>query len=230
MLQIVAVMVIVIFTTLNCCVRRLSGQIATILTVVKIALILFVASGVHLGDRRLFSFFDDQHAGTCESVAENVTLRLGELQFVGGFAAAMLGALWGYDGWNNLTFVAGEVKDPGRNIPMAIIGSTILIILLIRICSRRLFLCARPDDDRVRFKEFVGCKGRGRHVLWRQRREHRDRVGVAFFTVGLMLSSLGNAAYVAACRSRVPYAMAKDGLIFRPFGKTFGQLMCRFGR
>ena len=47
-----------------------------------------------------------------------------------GFGAAMLAALWGYDGWSNLSFVAGEVKDPGRNIPIAIIGSTMLIILL----------------------------------------------------------------------------------------------------
>jgi APA family basic amino acid/polyamine antiporter len=39
-----------------------------------------------------------------------------------GFGAAMLGALWGYDGWNNLTLVAGEVKNPQRNIPLALIG------------------------------------------------------------------------------------------------------------
>jgi APA family basic amino acid/polyamine antiporter len=42
----------------------------------------------------------------------------------------MLAALWGYDGWNNLTFVAGEVREPNRNIPLAIIGSTILVIVL----------------------------------------------------------------------------------------------------
>ena len=49
-----------------------------------------------------------------------------------GFGAAMLAALWGYDGWDNLSFVAGEVKDPNRNIPIAIIGSVLIVILLRR--------------------------------------------------------------------------------------------------
>jgi APA family basic amino acid/polyamine antiporter len=34
----------------------------------------------------------------------------------------MIGALWAYDGWNNITFLAGEVKNPGRNLPLALIG------------------------------------------------------------------------------------------------------------
>ncbi len=50
--------------------------------------------------------------------------------FMAGFAAAMLGALWGYDGWNNLALVAGEVKNPERNIPLALIGGTDWIIVL----------------------------------------------------------------------------------------------------
>src|SRR5262245_31778955 len=130
-LQIVAVVMIVIFTLLNSASVKFSGHVATFLTFVKIALILFVGVGAFIwvtGDFAHFSLMSTD--GVCEGVAESVKYGSISYTFLGGFGAAMLGALWGYDGWNNLTFVAGEVKEPGRNIPMAIIGSTILVILL----------------------------------------------------------------------------------------------------
>ncbi len=134
-LQLVAVMVIVIFTTLNCLSVSLSGQIATVLTGVKIALVLFVGLGAFMfvtgGGFENFSLAATN--GTCEDVATSVTFGSAEYSFFAGFAAAMLAALWGYDGWDNLSFVAGEVKDPKRNIPIAIIGSVLLIIFLITI-------------------------------------------------------------------------------------------------
>src|SRR5690606_18369481 len=100
-------------------------------TAIKIALVLFVGLGAFLwvtGDFAHFSLA--QTGGVCEEVAGTVLYGSPTYSFGAGFAAAMLGALWGYDGWSNLGFVAGEVKDPNRNIPIAIIGSTALIILL----------------------------------------------------------------------------------------------------
>ncbi len=60
----------------------------------------------------------------------------------------MLGALWGYDGWNNLTLVAGEVKNPQRNIPLALIGGMRRNHLALHLRQYRLFLCALADGDR----------------------------------------------------------------------------------
>jgi APA family basic amino acid/polyamine antiporter len=64
---------------------------------------------------------------------------------VAGFGAAMLGALWGYDGWNNLTFVAGEVRNPQRNVPLALIGGTILIMLLYVFINASYFYALTPQ-------------------------------------------------------------------------------------
>ena len=83
----------------------------------------------------------------------------------------MLAALWGYDGWDNLSFVAGEVKDPNRNIPIAIIGSVLLVIVLYVFRECRIFLCARPDGDRFGFEGLVSGKGCRQQILWRRRRE-----------------------------------------------------------
>ena len=220
MIQVVAVMMIVIFTTLNAATVAISGQIATILTGVKIALILFVGVGAFVwatGDFSHFLLIND--AGTCEKVAENARYGSASYSFAAGFGAAMLGALWGYDGWNNLTFVAGEVKDPGRNIPLAIIGSTVLIILLYVFVHIGYFyvldptaIASVPTSSSVA-KVVVGSFFGGNLATF------ATGVGVALFTVGLMLSSLGTLHTSILSGSRVPYAMAQDGLMLRSFGK-----------
>jgi APA family basic amino acid/polyamine antiporter len=131
----------------------------------------------------------------------------------------MLGALWGYDGWNNLTFVAGEVKDPARNIPLAIIGSTILIIFLYVFANFAYFYVLDPTAiasvpatsavAKVVVESFFGG-----NVL-----SFATGLSVALFTVGLMLSSLGTLHTSILSGARVPYAMAQDGLMFSSFGK-----------
>lgn len=219
-LQIIAVMVIVIFTTLNCASVSLSGQIATVLTGVKIGLVIFVAAGAFLyvtGDFGHFSMLES--GGTCEGVADSVRYGSAQYSFLAGFGAAMLGALWGYDGWNNLTFVAGEVKDPNRNIPIALIGSAVFVIVLYLIAHVAYFyvmdptaIASVPADSAVAkvivskfFAGDVAAIGAG--------------IAVAIFTVGLMISSLGTLHTSILAGSRTPYAMAKDGMMFKQFGQ-----------
>lgn len=220
-LQIIAVVVISIFTTLNCLSVTLTGQIATWLTFVKVGLVLFVAVGAFLfvtgGHFGNFSLMNT--GGTCEGVASAVKFGSAEYTFLGGFGAAMLGALWGYDGWDNLSFVAGEVKDPNRNIPIAIIGSVLVVIVLYVLASAAYFYVLDPTavasvskDSSV--AKVVVSKFFGGDVL-----SMGVGVAVAVFTVGLMLSSLGTLHTSILSSSRVPYAMAKDGLMFKPFAK-----------
>ena len=221
-LQIIAVMVIIIFTTINCLSVSMSGQIATFLTFVKIALVLFVGLGAFLfvAGGNLANFSLAAVGGTCEGVAPSVTFGNPEYSFVAGFAAAMLGALWGYDGWDNLSFVAGEVKDPNRNIPIAIIGSVMLIILLYVGAHFAYYWVLDPTavasvskDSSVAMvvtSKFFG----GDHLV-----NVATGAAVAVFTIGLMLSSLGTLHTSILSASRIPYAMAKDGLMFKPFEK-----------
>lgn len=220
MVQIVALMMIVIFTTLNAATVSISGQIATVLTAVKIALILFVGVGAFIWATGDFSHFAmAESGGACEKVAENARYGSTTYTFAAGFGAAMLGALWGYDGWNNLTFVAGEVKDPGRNIPLAIIGSTMLIILLYLFVHVAYFYVLDPTSvasvsanssvAKVVVASFFGGDATSFAV----------GLSVALFTVGLMLSSLGTLHTSILSGSRVPYAMARDRLMFSPFAR-----------
>lgn len=221
-LQIIAVVIIAIFTTLNCLSVSLTGQIATWLTMIKVSLVLFVGIGAftfvtggHFGN---FSLMNT--GGTCEGVAEAVKFGSAEYTFLAGFGAAMLAALWGYDGWDNLSFVAGEVKDPNRNIPIAIIGSVVMVIILYVFASAAYFYVLDPTaiasvskDSSV--AKVVVSKFFGGDIL-----SLGTGVAVAIFTVGLMLSSLGTLHTSILSSSRIPYAMANDGMMFKAFSKV----------
>ncbi len=217
-LQLVSVMVIIIFTTLNCASVTLTGQIATALTFVKMALILFVSVGAFVLVSGNFGHFSMLNTGgTCEGVAAAVTVGSPSYSFFGGFAAAMLGALWGYDGWNNLTFVAGEVKNPNRNIPVAIIGSTILVIVLYVIANVAYFYVLDPTAIASVSKNSSVAKVVVSMFFGGNVASIATGAAIAFFTVGLMLSSLGTLHTSLMAGARVPYAMAKDRLFFGTF-------------
>ena len=220
MIQVVAVMMIIIFTTLNCASVIVSGKIATVLTGVKILLIMFVGLGAFMWVTGDFTHFSHVNTGgACEGVADSVNYGHAGYSFIGGFGAAMLGALWGYDGWNNLTFVAGEVKNPNRNIPLAIIGSTGLIIVLYVLVHIGYFYVLDPTTIANVSKDSSVAKEVVSRFFGGDAASMAVGAGVAFFTVGLMLSSLGTLHTSILAGARVPYAMANDGLMIKSMAK-----------
>ena len=220
-LQIIAVVVIAIFTTLNCLSVSMSGQIATALTMIKIGLVLFVGLGAFMfvtgGNFGNFSLMDT--GGSCEGVTASVRFGSAEYSFLAGFGAAMLGALWGYDGWDNLSFVAGEVKDPNRNIPIAIIGSVLLIILLYVGVHVAYFYVLDPTTVAGVSKDSSVAMALVSKFFAADILTLGTGIAVAIFTVGLMMSSLGTLHTSILSASRIPYAMANDGLMFNGFKK-----------
>src|SRR6185369_379370 len=150
-------------------------------------------------------------------VADAVRIGSAEYTFLAGFGAAMLGALWAYDGWDNLSFVAGEVKDPNRNIPLAIIASMFLVIILYLAAQFAYFYVLDPTTiasvssnsavDKVVVSMFFG--GKPSSVA--------TGAAIAFFTIGLMLSSMGTLHTSLMGSGRIPYRMAREGLLFQTF-------------
>ncbi|MFN6963293.1 MAG: amino acid permease [Pyrinomonadaceae bacterium] len=220
MIHLVAVMVILIFTTLNCASVALSGKIATVLTAVKIALIVFVGVGAFIWVTGTFSNYALTAAGgTCENVSDAVNYNSANYSFAAGFAAAMLGALWGYEGWNNLTFVAGEVKDPNRNIPLAIIGSTVAVILLYVVVHIGYYYVLDPVTVASVSKDSSVAREVVSRFFGGDITKFATGLAVSIFTVGLMLSSLGTLHTSILGGSRIPYALAHDGLMPSVLGR-----------
>jgi APA family basic amino acid/polyamine antiporter len=146
-----------------------------------------------------------------------VTFGSVDYSFFAGFAAAMLGALWGYDGWDNLSYVAGEVKDPNRNVPFAIIGSVLLIILLYVGASVAYFWVLDPAAIASVSKDSSVAATVVMRFFGGDLASVATGAAVAVFTIGLMLSSLGTLHTSILSGSRIPYAMAKDRMMFPMF-------------
>jgi len=220
-LQLIAVMMIIIFTTINCASVALSGRIATVLTFVKIALIAFVGIGAFIWvTGGTFSHFGmTESGGACEGVSEGVRYGSASYSFIGGFGAAMLGALWGYDGWNNLTLVAGEIDKPQKNIPLALIGGTIVIIICYVFVHFAYYYVLDPTAIANVSKDSSVAKEVVSKFFGGDIKSFATGFAVSLFTVGLMLSSIGTLHTSILTGARVPYAMAKDGLMFESFGR-----------
>jgi amino acid transporter len=121
------------------------------------------------------------------------------------FGLALVSVLWAYDGWADLSFIAGEVKDPRRNLPRALIGGT-LAVLGIYLLANLAYLAVLPMGD-IRHSPLVAADV-ARRVM--------GAPGVVFVAVTVMLSTFGGLNGSIMVNPRIFFAMADDGLFFRP--------------
>jgi APA family basic amino acid/polyamine antiporter len=130
---------------------------------------------------------------------------------VAGFGAAMLGALWAYNGWNEITYVGEEIKDPGRNLPFAIVGGIGIIAALYIFANLAYFYALTPG-------EVASVPAAGAVATEAVMRALGPRA--AGLMAAAMATSVFGALLVASLVSaRIPYAMARDGLFFRSLDK-----------
>ena len=199
-LQLVAVALVAFVTLVNLASVSTSGLIATVLTVVKVALVVGVAVAAFGYVAGTWGHFGASGAGgACEGVSD--AARLG----VGGFGAAMLAALWGYDGWNNMALVAGEIRDPGRNIPRGLFVGVGGVLGLYVVVNAAYFFALSPAE--------VASVPASGIVATEVMRRVVGPVGVAVMSAGLMASSFGTLHSSVLSGSRIPYRLAEDGAL-----------------
>ena len=202
-IQIVALASILIVTGINCLAVKVSGGVASVLSGIKIALVLVVGVGAFLFARGA----DWSHlwmvnaGGACEGVS--AASRIG----FGGFIAAMLGALWAYDGWNNVTLVAGEVRDPHRNLPRALIGGMLLIMALYLFVNLSYFYVMSPTE--------IASVSTTSSVATEVAQRFLGPLAITFIAAALLSSTFGTLHTSILTGARVPYAMARDNLFPR---------------
>jgi APA family basic amino acid/polyamine antiporter len=120
------------------------------------------------------------------------------------FGLALVSVLWAYDGWADLAFISGEVKDPGRNLPRALIFGT-LAVIVIYLLANVAYLGVMPVEE-VRHSKLVAADVALRLI---------GPAGVTFIALTVMLSTLGTLNGSILTNPRVFFAMAADGLLFR---------------
>jgi APA family basic amino acid/polyamine antiporter len=205
-LTLVALAAIWTVALINCASVAAGGRMALLLTIAKVGLVLSVGIGAFA-----FAAGDWGHlaqsgiAGTCEGVASSA--RGG----VAGFGAAMLGALWAYDGWQNVAPLSGEIRDPQRNLPRAFVGGTLTVAALYLFVNTAYFFALTP----LEVADVPASSSVATEVLKR----FLGPLAVSMTAVALMVSSFGALHASVLANSRIPFAMARDGLFFRSLAR-----------
>jgi APA family basic amino acid/polyamine antiporter len=167
---------------------RFGGGVQVVVTIVKVGLLAGIVL-IGLGANQ----------GSAGNYASSVNAGRG----FAGFFAALVAALWAYDGWNNLNMVASEIKRPQRNLPLALIFGTIAVIAIYLLANLAYFYvlpaAAVAASDRVAAEMM-------RRIL--------GGPGAAAVSIAAMVSIFAALNGSILSGSRVPYAMARDGRFF----------------
>lgn len=123
----------------------------------------------------------------------------------GGFGVALIAILWAYDGWADLTFMAGEVRDPGRNLPRALLGGTV-VVMVVYLLANLAYVRVLPMAA-MQASNAVAADTAGRLF---------GDVGKSVVAALVMVSCFGTLNASTMTGPRILFAMADDGLFFRP--------------
>jgi basic amino acid/polyamine antiporter, APA family len=204
--QLNAVAVIVVLSIINYFGVKEGSLFQGIVTVVKIASFAgFMVLGVVVG-RGSWSHFVPLFGGAGGGAAAGSAVGGFGL---GAFILSMVAMLWAYEGWNNITFTAGEIKDPQRNLPLSLILG-MSAITLIYVGMNVVYLYAMPVSDMFT-TETIGEAAAGRLF---------GPLGSRLMAVSVLISVFGCISATVISGPRVFYAMAKDGLFFRSLAEV----------
>jgi APA family basic amino acid/polyamine antiporter len=161
------------------------------------------------------------HAWTLHSIgfSGSITEYADKPALWGAVAAALVGAIVSYDAWNNVTFVAGEINNPKRNIGLSLLLGTVIVTLLY-VLLNLMFTAVLPlqgiataQKDRVGIAAADAIFG---------------PVGTAVIAIMIMIATFGCNNGLILAGARVYYSMAKDGLFFRRTGVLNKQVVPAF--
>ncbi len=196
-IQAIAVTMILLLSAANARGVRVGGGIQTVFTACKVGgILLLIALGLGMG-RGDWSHFGQNAVGD---------LQAGALAL---FGLALIQALWAYDGWNNLPMVAGEVQEPQRNIPRALILGMVLVGSLYVVVNVAYVYVLAPER--------IATSTR---VASAVAQELVGPTGGAFIALVAAISTFASLNGSILTGSRVPYAAARDGLLFRPLARV----------
>jgi APA family basic amino acid/polyamine antiporter len=193
--QVVALAAAALMTGLNYIGIKRAGDFQVVFTLLKIVIIVAVA---------LLAF--TASSGTWRNFA---TTFGGATGGFAGFMAALIAALWAYDGWNDLNMVSGEIRNPGHAIPIALIVGVAVVAALYMLTNAAvqyvlpaagIAASERPASDATAIA--VGA--------W----------GAAIVSAGMALSILVSLNGTIMSGARVPFAMARDGYFFKAMAQV----------
>jgi len=177
---------------------KIGGRVQVLVTICKVGLIFAViAIGLGTGHGDVGNF-QSSVAVTTNGIA--------------AFFTALVAALWAYDGWNNVSMVASEIREPQRNLPRALIGGTAAVMAIYLLANAAYFYVLPAKE--VAASDLVAAD---------MMRKIFGQAGANMVSVAAMISIFAALNGSILSGSRVPYAMAVDGLFFKSVANVHPQ-------
>ncbi|MCK6597016.1 MAG: amino acid permease [Bdellovibrionaceae bacterium] len=193
----IAVVFIIFFSVMNCFSVSFGGKLQTLLTSIKVIMIFGLIAGIYFFSPPLE--FQLVHGMTESSSHFKWS----------AFGTAIIAALWAFDGWNNLPMAAGEIKNPSKNIPLALILGTGFVFIIYIITNLSFFhalpLAEIQNSHSTLFPEALP-------VATKASKSFLGESGTMFLSIAFVLSALGAMNGSILTSARVPYSMAKMNL------------------
>ncbi|HZV12466.1 MAG TPA: amino acid permease, partial [Candidatus Kapabacteria bacterium] len=188
---------LVLLTYINYLGVLFGGVVQTIFTTLKVLAIAFLV---------LLSFISG--GGSVSHFTQSMpTQTISNIGLLGAIVAAMSGAFWAYDGWNNITYIAGEIHEPQKNIPRALFTGTVIIIITYVLVNLA-YIFVLPIDEMAKSNLVAADVANRALGSW----------GGAFVAIAVIISTFGTTNGTLLASARVYYAMAKDKLFFKKLG------------
>jgi APA family basic amino acid/polyamine antiporter len=193
--QLAAIAAAALITALNYIGVKHAGNFQVVFTLLKIVIIVAVSLLAFTASTGTWRNFATSFAGATGGFA--------------GFMAALIAALWAYDGWNDLNMVSGEIHDPGRAIPIALIVGVAIVAALYMLTNAAVQYVL-PAASIATSQRPASAATAAAVGAW----------GAAIVSAGMALSILVSLNGTIMSGARVPFAMSRDGYFFRAMAEV----------
>ena len=218
--QLVAILLIIFLTLLNTQGLKLGKWIQNLFTSAKtLSLFVLILLGIFIGgaagtfSANWANLFTPQNAAVIKpdfAFLPEVSITSGLFGLIVVFGVAQVGSLFSSDAWNNITFTAGEVKEPQKNIPLSLALGTGLVITLYILANFAYLATLSLTEIQNAPEDRVGTAAL--QVIF-------GGIGATIMAVAIIISTFGCNNGLVLAGARVYYAMAKDNLFFKATGK-----------
>lgn len=215
--QFVSIFIIILLTYINTKGVQGGKMIQTIFTVTKLlSLFGLIVFGFMLGANAEVWNANWTDAWSMKSMSKgsgelsaNIIMPVLGAGALGAIAASMVGSIFSSDAWNNVTFIAGEIKNPQKNIGLSLFLGT-LIVTLIYVSANLMYLSVLPLDQ-IAFAESDRVAVTASNIIF-------GGIGTYIIAAMIMVSTFGCNNGLILAGARVYYTMAQDGLFFKKAG------------
>ena len=199
-----AIICILFLTAVNYLGVVFGGVVQSVITFIKIATIIFLSFFLFTSGT---GSFDNLTTGFVipEATSANLISLLG---------LALAGAFWAYDGWNNVTFVAGEIKNPQRNVPLGLLVGTLIVIVVYMLVNAA-YLYVLPVEQMANSPLVAATAA---EIIF-------GPYGASLISIAVIISTFGALNGSILSTARVCFAMARSNMFF----KKLGEIHPKFG-